>query len=103
MPIAQMVRKVHTHGRGGKGDGPTAAAFRMRPADLTTIAKRNGGLFPTARVTAVIVGSDDLCIPAHGSIQMPVWGAIFRALDPTSNNKRRLSQLIRYVEPLQVQ
>ena len=89
------------HGVDGKGRGPTAVALKIRPADLTTIAKRNGGTFPKARIRSVIWGPDNLFIPAHGSSQMPVWGPTFRALDPMGDNERRLSQLIAYLEFLQ--
>ena len=44
------------HGRDGAGDGPSAGALTKRPADLTRIAERNGGVFPTIRVMSVIDG-----------------------------------------------
>jgi mono/diheme cytochrome c family protein len=31
------------HGVDGKGNGPAAEALRVRPPDLTTLAKKNGG------------------------------------------------------------
>ena len=89
------------HGPDGKGNGPTAVVFKMQPTDLTTIAKRNDGVFPTAQVTDVVAGPDNLFIPAHGSSQMPVWGPIFRALDPSGDNKRRIAQLVKYLESIQ--
>lgn len=42
------------HGAGGKGDGPAAAGLDRRPADLTRISARNGGVFPGTRVMAKI-------------------------------------------------
>jgi len=89
------------HGTDGKGGGPTAAALKIRPADLTTIAKRNGGTFPSARIKALIAGPDNLLIAAHGSREMPVWGPIFRALDPAGDNEGRLSKIVTYLEFLQ--
>ncbi|MDW4549812.1 cytochrome c [Defluviimonas sp. D31] len=44
------------HGAGGKGDGPAAKGLGKKPADLTTIAARNGGTFPKVRVMSVIDG-----------------------------------------------
>ena len=44
------------HGIDGRGDGPEAARLPRAPADLTQIAVRNGGEFPTAGVMATIHG-----------------------------------------------
>lgn len=44
------------HGDGGKGDGPAAAGLGKAPADLTTIAARNGGSFPMVKVMSTIDG-----------------------------------------------
>ena len=89
------------HGVDGTGGGPTAVALKIQPADLTTIAKRNGGTFPAARIRLLVAGPDNLFIPAHGSSQMPVWGPIFQALDPAGDNQRRLSKIVAYLEFLQ--
>ena len=35
------------HGQSGKGDGPAGAELRAKPPNLTSMAKRNGGIFPT--------------------------------------------------------
>jgi mono/diheme cytochrome c family protein len=91
------------HGRDGKGHGPSADALKVRPADLTTIAKRNGGTFPKSRVEAFVTVGEVRATPAHGSAEMPVWGPIFRALDPNDTaNKIRLANIVGYVESLQV-
>ena len=63
------------HGRDGRGRGPVARALRTPPADLTRIAQRRGGQFRDAEVAAFIDGR--LTVPAHGSRDMPVWGARF--------------------------
>jgi mono/diheme cytochrome c family protein len=44
------------HGVSGKGNGELAATLSRRPADLTGLARRNGGTFPTTRVMAKIWG-----------------------------------------------
>ena len=44
------------HGDSGKGDGPAASGLNAALPDLTTIAARNGGSFPWARVMTQIDG-----------------------------------------------
>lgn len=44
------------HGPTGKGDSETAAGLDKKPADLSTLAVRNKGAFPTTRVMAQIWG-----------------------------------------------
>lgn len=62
------------HGLGGKGDGPQSPV--TRPANLTILAKNNGGVFPTRRVYEIIDGRQD--VAAHGPRTMPVWGRFFQ-------------------------
>jgi mono/diheme cytochrome c family protein len=90
------------HGRDGKGGGPAAAALKAPPADLTALARQNGGTFPRARVEAFVTGNEDQPAPAHGSRAMPVWGPIFKGLDPHDTaNKRRIANIVDYIESLQ--
>ena len=63
------------HGPLGRGDGPLAATLTEPPADLTQIAKRNGGRFDEHAVMSVIAGRAE--VAAHGPRDMPVWGALF--------------------------
>jgi mono/diheme cytochrome c family protein len=63
------------HGVSGKGNGPAASALKIPPADLTALAARNKGQFPSLRVMQAIKAGPS--IPAHGSEIMPVWGPIF--------------------------
>jgi mono/diheme cytochrome c family protein len=65
------------HGPKGKGDGPKAGMGGVHPADLTTLAQRNGGWFPFARVYEFIDGRR--LVKAHGTREMPVWGLGYRA------------------------
>jgi mono/diheme cytochrome c family protein len=89
------------HGRDGKGDGPVAAALNRRPADLTTIAKRNGGRYPKDRLERFVAGDREATL-AHGSSEMPVWGPIFQALDPRDTvNRVRIQNLVAFIESLQ--
>jgi len=66
---------VTCHGVSGKGDGPQSQFLPIRPADLTMLAKKNGGVFPALRVNEIIDGR--LEVTAHGPRMMPVWGAEF--------------------------
>ena len=63
---------VVCHGVDGKGTGPLAAELNTKPADLTTIAKRNNGVFPINRVYETIDGRQQ--VKSHGPREMPVWG-----------------------------
>lgn len=87
------------HGALGKGDGPTAAALKTMPTDLTMLAKKNGGKFPADRVRNYIEGAT--IIPAHGSREMPVWGAFFRRIGDDKAVTYRLITLTNYVGSLQ--
>jgi mono/diheme cytochrome c family protein len=88
------------HGPEGKGNGPAATALKKAPADLTTIAKRNGGTFSASDVEAVIMGQQVLA--SHGSRDMPIWGPIFQAL-ATDNSfaKLQVSNLVGYLKSIQ--
>jgi cytochrome c553 len=89
------------HGRSGRGDGPVAASLRVRPADLSTLAERNGGTFPRERVAAYITGIGRP-ITAHGTSEMPVWGPAFRALDASDTRAAvRVSAIVDHLQSLQ--
>jgi len=78
-----------------------AASLRVRPADLSTLAERNGGTFPRERVAAYITGIGRP-ITAHGTSEMPVWGPAFRALDASDTRAAvRLSAIVDHLESLQ--
>ena len=44
------------HGPEGKGDGPLAGDLAKKPADLSLLAQRNKGTFPTTKVMAQVWG-----------------------------------------------
>lgn len=69
---------VACHGAEGRGDGPAAAGLDRRPADLTGIARRNGGTFPMARVMSVI---DGYSRSQHGGQIMPEFGTVLTGGD----------------------
>jgi mono/diheme cytochrome c family protein len=89
------------HGRDGKGDGPTAASLKTKPADLTAISKRRGGKFPHDEIAAFVSGMG-APVAAHGSVDMPVWGPLFRGLDDSpARTKVRINNLVSYLESIQ--
>jgi hypothetical protein len=51
-----------------------SAALKATPPDLTVLAKNNGGVFPFSKVSEVIDGRK--VVAAHGTREMPVWGAV---------------------------
>jgi Cytochrome c len=54
------------HGVAARGDGPLADSLRVRPPDLTLIAKRSGGRFDEETVRRIIDG------------RKPVKGHVFK-------------------------
>ncbi|HWS03165.1 MAG TPA: cytochrome c, partial [Gammaproteobacteria bacterium] len=60
------------HGLDGKGKGPFSEAMQLTVPDISTLAKRNGGVFPVSRVYDVIDGRE--AVKAHGTRDMPIWG-----------------------------
>jgi mono/diheme cytochrome c family protein len=90
------------HGSGGSGDGPVASALRARPADLTTLARRNSGAFPRDRVRDFVTGTGRP-LAAHGTTEMPVWGPMFRAFESDTRVGERIANLVSHIESIQVQ
>lgn len=89
------------HGLDGKGTGPAASALKKAPADLTLLKQKNGGKFPSAKVTHILEGADE--ISAHGSSEMPLWGPVFHSLTPGNDAvvKLRIANVTKYLESLQ--
>jgi mono/diheme cytochrome c family protein len=89
------------HGADGTGNGPLARALRHAPADLTQIAKRNGGMFPTARLQRIVAGRD---IESHGDREMPVWGDAFTTTREGRSQKitdARIAGIVLYLQSIQ--
>ncbi|NNU78850.1 c-type cytochrome [Halovulum dunhuangense] len=93
------------HGPSGRGDGPLAAGLETPPADLTTIARRNGGAFDFAHVMGVIDGykSPERDMPRFGNLLAEAETIPFDTgdgiLTPTPIP---LLALARYIEAMQV-
>ena len=98
------------HGQLGKGDGPYAGLLDTKIADLTTLSRRNNGVFPFQRVQEVIDGRQTF--RAHGPRDMPIWGLDYQAkaagsykdmpYDPEAFVRIRILALTEYVYRLQV-
>lgn len=67
------------HGVDGRGNGPVVSYLTSAPSDLTTLSKRYGGAFPTDLVWEMIDGRTSEKIGPHGTREMPIWGADYRA------------------------
>lgn len=90
------------HGSDAKGGGPLATAMTVKPADLTQIAKANGGTYPADMVFQIIDGREP--VKGHGGKDMPVWGDAFsRSVRDSSPEaiKGRIQALVRHIERLQ--
>jgi mono/diheme cytochrome c family protein len=90
------------HGRDGKGNGPAAPALKSAPTDLTALARRNQGKFPSNHVYQVLKGGTAPSV--HGTEEMPIWGSVFRSLESGDQAMvhLRMSNLTKYIESLQV-
>jgi len=94
---AQYCRSCH--GDEAKGDGPAASALKVRPTDLTQIAKRYKG-FPTDKVMDWIDGETHAI--GHGSREMPVWGRRFRrSPGGEKGTQSEIALLTKYLESIQ--
>lgn len=91
------------HGEGAKGDGPMAEHLRVAPSDLTLLAHRNDGRFPTESVYYAIDGRDK--VRGHGSASMPVWGLSFQTSGLVADQEREVREtlldLVAYLESIQ--
>ncbi len=93
------------HGAEGQGDGPVAPLIKIQVPDLTRIAHRDGGEFPTEDVRRIIDGRYDR--PAHGPRDMPVWGWQFYSSETLNDPAERarvdalIDRLVVYLQSIQ--
>ena len=89
------------HGPQARGNGTLAQQLRKAVPDLTQYTMRNGGMFPSERLTQIIEGRGPA---AHGPREMPVWGDAFRASRggySTDTARARIDAIVRYLEGIQ--
>jgi mono/diheme cytochrome c family protein len=100
------------HGMDATGDGPVANALKKKPANLTMLAKNNGGVFPEQEVRDFIDGTKTAA--SHGTREMPIWGYAFQfrqgALTgsggpPLTQQQvnAKIQMLVNYIKSIQVQ
>jgi mono/diheme cytochrome c family protein len=65
------------HGSDARGQGIMSKYLTIPPANLTQLAKQNGGKFPFWEVYEKIDGGSE--VRGHGTREMPIWGDRFRA------------------------
>jgi mono/diheme cytochrome c family protein len=92
------------HGPGGKGDGVASGLFTKKPIDLTQIAKKNGGEFPTMQMINIVNGKQTL--RAHGDPDMPVWGEVLGRQETDSMGSKeevelKILSIVNYIKTLQ--
>ena len=94
------------HGAKARGDGPVAPLIKIAVPDLTRIAQRAGGEFPTQDVVRTIDGRFERY--AHGARDMPVWGwRLYDSSAPGDEGARAqvdatLARLVEYLRSIQV-
>lgn len=71
--VEYMNKCAVCHGQSGKGDGGAVDVLKVAPTDLTSLSKKNGGVFPFERVMMVIDGRQ--IVKGHGERDMPIWGS----------------------------
>ena len=89
------------HGANATGNGPATSALKATPTDLTALANKNDGKYPSMHVSSVLRGEAEL--PAHGSKDMPVWGPLFRNLAQghDAEVQQRIANINQYLESIQ--
>lgn len=85
------------HGAGA-GPGVFANALKKPAPDLSKIAQRNGGMFPRARVEAII---RDGGITGHGTMHLLAWEKYFRQDAPPEHADQVIEDLVSYLETRQ--
>jgi mono/diheme cytochrome c family protein len=88
------------HGTGGRGDGPVSSALKMRPTDLTSLARRYNGVYPRDYVRGSVTGTAR-ALPAHGTSEMPVWGPLFATFESEARVAVRIENLVTHIESMQ--
>jgi len=97
---AQMFKDycASCHGVDGRGNGPAVTFLKTPPPDLRMMAKHNSGKYPAGQVMSTLTFGPGS--PAHGDLNMPTWGQLFRDTDKRLATLR-IHNLTRFVESIQ--
>ena len=102
----KLLYRIHCqncHGETSMGDGPMAKLLTVQPADLTSIARRNDGNFPTDQIRQAIDGRTEIRV--HGMREMPVWGLTLQQADRDSDQEEeiraRIDDLVAHLKTIQ--
>lgn len=90
------------HGPEALGDGPYASLLTKKPANLTVLAKNNGGTFPFNVVYDSIDGRGPN--GAHGTKDMPIWGSNWKGASAQGAEtalRGRILETILYLRSIQ--
>ena len=92
------------HGDNGRGNGEMRKFLTKAPTDLTTMAKRNGGVFPNQIAWEIIDGRTE--VGPHGTRTMPVWGRVLgkEIADGTTADevsRGRIDALVSFLQSIQ--
>jgi mono/diheme cytochrome c family protein len=93
------------HGVDARGAGSVASVLKTGVPDLTHLAYRDGGEFPTEDVRRAIDGRWDRA--AHGARDMPVWGWQFYDISSSDEAQERatvdsmIERLVVYLQSIQ--
>ncbi|WP_164729942.1 c-type cytochrome [Rhodomicrobium lacus] len=87
---------TYCHGPDGKGGGILAKELKLTPPDLTTLAERSNGSFPTEYVFKLLKGESG---KSHGG--MPNWTSIFSDECGPASASRAVTELGMYVKGIQ--
>jgi len=90
------------HGTDGKGAGAMTEHLKLPPADLTKIAARRGGNYPTEQIYQIIDGR--VPVAGHGTGDMPIWGNTLKESEKLKNEKQvrqSIDNLVEYLRGIQ--
>jgi mono/diheme cytochrome c family protein len=89
------------HGKDGRGFGRYSSECTVPPTDLTQLARKNRGIFPSERVRRVLRHGTGL--PPTGQGYMPIWGPLLKLLngDPPGVTEVRIRGLTEYLKAMQ--
>lgn len=90
------------HGENADGKGDMASMLDTPPMDLTTIAKRRGGVFPEDEIARIIATAERT--PGHSLGEMPAWWETLKKaenIDDPEIVRQKIENIVAYLKTLQ--